>query len=80
MQGFIHVYKRKSNFNMFTNVEQLLSKYKSKSLFVHQVIKKNITSVYFSNEYEQYPYGNTESGMFTPVGVFTRNIDEIKIH
>lgn len=78
MQGFIHIFKLNKNFDIDINIKSLLQKYKTTSLNVYEARNENITSIYFTNEYTQYPYGSLKSGMFTPVGIFTRDINNIK--
>lgn len=78
MQGFIHIFKIDKSYNYDVDIEAILKKYKTPLLHVSETKNKNITSVYFTNEYTEYPYGHTANGMFTPVGIFTREISEIK--
>lgn len=78
MQGFIHIFKLDKNYTYDVDIEAILKRYKAPSLNVFETKNENITSVYFTNEYTEYPYGQTETGMFTPVGIFTREIEEIK--
>lgn len=78
MQGFIHIFYFNNNYDSDTNIKSMLKKYKTSSLNVSETNNKNITSIYFTNEYTEYPYGSFQNGMFTPVGIFTRDINEIK--
>lgn len=78
MQGFIHIFKVNQKQQPTFNVENLLKKYKSDSLLVSKRNNETIESFYFTNEHAYYPYFNRTTNMFTPVGVFTRNINQIE--
>lgn len=46
-------------------------------MFSHHVSNGNITSIYFSSQFNYYPYDYNFNGLFTPVGIFTKNLKYI---
>ena len=77
MQGFIHIFKLNEKQILQNDIESLLKQYKSNNLFVHEEKNTKIHSVYFTNEYDNYPYTFSQDSVFTPVGIFTRDLYEI---
>lgn len=77
MQGFVHIFKLQSEAEVPNNIDEILKSYKSKAIFSHIESTEEIISVYFTNQFDSYPYQYDFNGLFTPVGVFTRNIHDI---
>lgn len=78
MQGFLHIYKINKNYKVKENIEFLIKEYKTKEIYTYRKTNENIISIYFTNEFQKYPYYDNYEGLFTPVGVFAENIMKIK--
>jgi len=83
MEGYIHLYSKKSPLQIENqSIMNIINSYKGTSH--HFNIKKNskILGVYFTNEYNTYPYQSIANNLFCPVGQFTidKNIIQETLH
>src|SRR5699024_4845216 len=76
---FIHIFHKNQQNNLELDLSKLVKEYKSEHIKVTKRYEGNITSFFFTNETDnlESAYNNQEDFFFTPVGIFTRQIDEI---
>ncbi|CDZ99679.1 hypothetical protein BN1048_00598 [Jeotgalicoccus saudimassiliensis] len=71
MEGFLHIYnKKKNNYITEDKVSETINFYKETSHIFESVSNEQLISVYYTNEYREYPYNKYENHLFCPVGQF----------
>src|SRR5699024_9919540 len=78
MEGFLKIIRKK---NIEVNIQPLLDllrDYKRNQHFAYTKRNEEIISIYFTNEFDEYPYEIDEEELFTPVGNFINDRNQVK--
>ena len=80
MEGFIHIYNKKNNINSLNAdiVSGTINFYKETTHTFESIYNEQILSLYYTNEYDEYPYKKDKNILFCPVGQFVEDKLEIQ--
>lgn len=74
MEGFLHFYNKEKNDYIFPEkVINIINSYKETSHVFKTNYNDKLLSIYYTNEYEKYPYKKYENNLFCPIGQFVDN-------
>lgn len=79
MEGFIHIYNKKAEFS-FSNsqIKNVINQLKQTEHIFKITRNEKIIGIYYTNEYDTYPYRNNDQFLFCPVGQFIEDKKNIQ--
>lgn len=71
MEGFIHIYNKSAEYSFSdSQIKNVINQLKQTDHIFKITRTKKIIAIYYTNEYITYPYKNSDSFLFCPVGQF----------